>query len=61
VNATDDVAKLRSVWLAALAISRETSNDDDDEAEQKAWDALVDYVDANGLERTPDDPRFGSW
>ena len=49
--------KLRDEWDAALATKERRGTDADDAAEQAAWDALIDFVEENGLDYTEHDPR----
>lgn len=49
--------RLRQAWRTALSKSNTTPTDANIRAEQEAYDALVDYVDANDLTYTNMDPR----
>jgi hypothetical protein len=52
-----EAERLTAEWNAALAEYRRTDSARDFEAEQKAYDALVDFVEANGLNYSEYDPR----
>jgi hypothetical protein len=52
-----DVSALYATWRIALDRYRESDDESDSDAEQRAWDTLVDYVDAHGLTDTEWDPR----
>lgn len=50
--------RLRHTWeQARKALDAPYPTDSDDYAEQRAWDALIDYVEANDLTYTDKDPR----
>jgi len=52
-----EVERLRQQWDDALAKHRQVDTDKTNAAEQVAYDALVDYVEANDLNYSHYDPR----
>lgn len=53
-----EASKLHDAWQEALRLQRAHDHTfGTDEAEQTAYDALVDFVEANGLNYTDLDPR----
>lgn len=50
-------AELMAAWKAALAIVNEDGTPQQDAVEQTAYDALIDYVEQNGLNESKFDPR----
>lgn len=52
-----EVKRLRERWTIALQAKDRHGTDAADLAEQEAYDALVDYVEGNGLNYTVHDPR----
>jgi sensor domain CHASE-containing protein len=58
MNATErEVASLTAEWKAANHLRERRATDFNDAAEQVAWDALVDFVEAHDLTYTEHDPR----
>lgn len=62
MNASDrlaEVAQLTVAWRAALDARERHPNPPDwmDAEEQRAYDELIDFVEANGLNYTEHDPR----
>lgn len=51
------VRTLRAAWDAATAAYQRNDSDANREAEQNAYDELVDYIEANELNGTAHDPR----
>jgi hypothetical protein len=55
---TNEAARLRVAWHEAQALQqRHEGTFGSDEAEQKAFDALVEFVEQNNLNSTSYDPR----
>jgi hypothetical protein len=56
-NARPAYDALRAAWVAAYAKSQTLVSDAADHAEHEAWNALIDYVEAEDLNGTNLDPR----
>lgn len=52
-----EARRLRAAWDDALTAYRRNDTDANYEAEDRAHDALIDYIEANGLNYTEHDPR----
>lgn len=52
-----EATRLKYVWIRDANEVEENPTEANIDAEQKSWDAVIDFVEANGLNYTKYDPR----